>query len=348
MAQLTGVACPAVRFCVAVDSAGDVLRSDDPVGSAAAWKIQRVDKEPRGLSAVSCPTESLCVAVDESGDVVVSHDPDGRRPSWHLQFVDNGEKTTSGTLSGSLTAVSCPSIRLCVALDHDGDIVTSQDPDARRPRWHLVRLNDPAAFSVASPVSPGGGISCPSTSLCVIAQGLDVVSSTDPLAGSSAWVASSIGTIPQSLVAIDCRTASLCLALDSAGRVFVSRQPTGGAAAWTANRVDRPTSSVSGFAGAACPSQRLCVAVDASGNVMLTTDPNGGAGAWSLRNLRQGYNTINGISCPSASLCVGYDDAGNVLASRATVRPLSLERLSPRERRNHLALVRTGAVLLRP
>lgn len=80
------------------------------------------------------------------------------------------------------------------------------------------------------------------------------------------------------------------------------------------------------FSAVSCPSVSFCVAVESggrvvrssnpSGDALSTSDPVGGAGGWRVRNLRQGYNTISGLSCPTVSLCVGYDNAGNILASK--------------------------------
>ena len=85
--QLTGISCPSISFCVAVDLGQDVITSLNPTGGAGAWTAARADTgngsarnlharriTPADLAAVSCPSSSLCVAVDD-GNVMTSSDP---------------------------------------------------------------------------------------------------------------------------------------------------------------------------------------------------------------------------------------------------------------------------------
>jgi len=100
------VSCPSVSLCVAVDSAGNVVTSTNPIGGRRAWTVTRVDRRI-ALNAVSCPSVSLCVAVDGAGNVVTSKRPMGGRRWWRLATVDRVE-----VLSG----VSCASESQCVAV----------------------------------------------------------------------------------------------------------------------------------------------------------------------------------------------------------------------------------------
>jgi len=67
--------------------------------------------------------------------------------------------------------------------------------------------------------------------------------------------------------AVSCPTSSVCVAVDRAGRVVVSNNPTAGAAPWTVTNVDGTNS----LEAVSCPSTSLCVAVDAVGNVVVGT-----------------------------------------------------------------------------
>ena len=100
-------------------------------------------------------------------------------------------------------------------------------------------------------------------------------------------------------VSVACPSVSLCVAVDSAGRVATSTDPTGGFAAWTLSAVD-PGKSISSVS---CPTTTFCAAVDQDGNVLTSTNPAGGVSAWKLTPLRRGWGQPS-ISCPSASLCV--------------------------------------------
>ena len=87
--------------------------------------------------------------------------------------------------SKGLFGVSCPSRSLCVGpVDHG--VVTSTDATSQSPSWTLTKMAE-------DPI----GISCPTSSLCVAIdyQG-NVISSTDPTGGSTAWKAVAI-TTPQ-------------------------------------------------------------------------------------------------------------------------------------------------------
>ena len=80
----------------------------------------------------------------------------------------------------SLTAVSCPSPWLCVALDSNGQIVTSTDPTGGPSAW--------TSFGVDQGSADFSAISCPSAFLCVAVDDLgNVATSTDPTGGSGAW-----------------------------------------------------------------------------------------------------------------------------------------------------------------
>ena len=309
VAELSGVSCPSSSFCVAVDTAGDVLTSDKPAGGASYWQLRRVDAA-HALTGVACPSRSLCVAVDNAGDVVSSVRPE-TASKWRVERVDQAPSAYMGPW---LIGVSCASARFCVALDRDGSVVTSSNPAAVRPGWRFVRLDDSASFAIGG-FAATGGISCPSASLCVVASGGDLVTSTDPAGGSGTWSVARIEPLPTWFGGVSCPSVSMCVAVDTAGNVFASAQPAGGGTTWIASSVDRAAADYRGLADVSCPSTRLCVAVDQTGNVLSATDPVGGVSAWRLRDLRQGYNAIAGLSCPTTSLCVGYDKAGNIITS---------------------------------
>ena len=57
---INGVSCPTTSFCVAVDSAGNVLTSANPTGPATGWTVSNLSG--KGIYGVSCPTTGLCVA----------------------------------------------------------------------------------------------------------------------------------------------------------------------------------------------------------------------------------------------------------------------------------------------
>ena len=120
---------------------------------------------------------------------------------------------------------------------------------------------------------------------------------------------------------VSCPSLGLCVAVDRAGNVLWSANPTGGARAWFA----APVVGANELTSVSCPATTLCVAVDAAGDVVTSENPTGGAAAWAVSKIdssatsnntdNAGSVLLRGVSCPSTSLCVAVDAAGNVLSS---------------------------------
>ena len=239
---ILSVSCPSVALCVAGDNAGKVLTSTDPTGGLGAWTGSDVDPNPDPpisepyLYGVSCPAVSLCVAVDYAGNVVVSKAPTaGARARWAVAHLAG---------AGSFNGVSCPSVALCVAVDTSGDVATTSDPVGRASAWKVQQV-DSATFDCDEKVPCAAsfdGVSCASASLCVAVDDAgDVVTSTDPTGGPSAWRVTNVapGTanpFPGGIyAAVSCPSRSLCAAVENmADEVITSTNPTGGPSAWTA------------------------------------------------------------------------------------------------------------------
>ena len=298
--SVNAVSCVSVSLCVAVDQAGSVASSSDPVGGRSAWSMASV-AGISPLTSVSCPTTDLCVAASlYRGDILTSTDPTGGPSAWTTTQADT---TNFPFVTGNY--VSCPSASLCVLGDNAGNVVTSTNPAGGASTWSLAHVdsNTPPGFV---------GMACPSTSLCVgTSNSGDVITSTNPTGGASAWTISHIDSSSNfpGLSGAACASESLCVSVDSAGNVFTSTDPTGGASAWSqAHLGNLAMSAVS------CPSASLCVAVDHSGDVVTSTNPTGGASAWQVANV-DGSNPLTAVSCPSATRCVATDRKGNVLTS---------------------------------
>jgi hypothetical protein len=224
----------------------------------------------------------------------------------------------------SLHAVSCPTVSLCVAVDHAGNVVTSTDPTGGSRAWHTTNVDGANNFT---------GVSCPSASLCIATdESGNVVASTKPAGGSRDWTVTHAddptnsldGRYPSSFLSgVACPSTSVCVAVDDRGNVVTSTNPTGGPRAWITTDVD----GANYLSGVSCASPSLCVAVDLSGNVVTSTNPTGGAGTWLAtsiagvgaltgvypRSMIGGF--LSGVSCQSTSLCVATDNRGNVVTS---------------------------------
>ena len=157
--HLEGISCPIVSLCVAVtggrNDSGKVLTSTNPTGGPAAWQTAQVDE--LDLRAVSCGSPSLCVAVGDEGRIVTSTNPTGgigapggpgslRAVSCALALLCvSGNKggnllSTTNPAGGSsswsevdgggsvqITGASCPSASECLAVDDNGDVLTSTE-----------------------------------------------------------------------------------------------------------------------------------------------------------------------------------------------------------------------------
>jgi hypothetical protein len=346
---ITGVACPSMGLCVAVDGVGDVLSTTDPTGGAGSWVTAASVAE--GFAAVSCPSTELCVAVG-GGDVAISTDLTGGAGAWTVTTLIP-PASQHPNQPNRLQAVSCPSARLCVATDEAGNVWTSTDPTGVASAW--TKANVDGSEKILS------GVSCPTESLCVAVdrEGGDVVTSTDPTGGAGAWTVTEVDKY--TLFDVSCSSETLCVATDSYGNVLTSTDPTGGAgawsptqvsggsiqhvscasgglcvasgaenevisstdptggaSAWTATQIDLPSSygGQESIDDVSCPPEGSpCVLTDSGSSVVTSTNPMGGADAWTITKLEVGVNWLQGVSCAPAGLCVGVDTAGNVVGS---------------------------------
>jgi len=112
------------------------------------------------------------------------------------------------------------------------------------------------------------------------------------------------------LLDIRCPTASLCVAIDSAGNVLTTKTPLAGAKGWKRAHVDN------GLTALACPSAGLCVAVDSRGDVLTSKKPAGGPKTWT-RTLVDTVSPgeLTAVGCRS-TLCVIGDTQGNAFVAK--------------------------------
>lgn len=221
--------------------------------------------------------------------------------------------------SHPLDAIDCPAITLCVAVDHDGGIVTATDPGGGGHAWRGADV-DANNFLTA--------IACPSSTECVATDNTGaIVSSADVPGGFATWTVAadadpsttqfqSDNAGPTLLRGIACPSSAECIAVDAAGNDIFSANPTGGASAWTLAHVDTNTTAGctgGGIAcqtpimGVACPSVSLCAAVDFSGNLLETATPTG-TSPWGSESVDGGgFHSLWNISCPTTSFCASAD-----------------------------------------
>ena len=223
------VSCPSVQLCVAFDEQGDIITSTDPTGGVAAWHAARVDRASAreqlgGLpAAVSCPSTAFCAVADEEGNLLTSSDPTGGTAAWTVtQKLLGGSVGPGGEPVGRL---SCPSTRLCVAVDgHGGHVLTSTNPAGGAHAWKRgPQISEVEGADLQTTLDFVG---CPFTDLCIAADNLGIVySTTTPTGGVHAWRQAHFN-----LRDVACPTHSLCVAVDERGSVRLgrpSRDPVG-------------------------------------------------------------------------------------------------------------------------
>jgi hypothetical protein len=307
---LTGVSCPTTTLCVAVDSAGSVVVSTDPIGGT--WTSRSVDPStsdtPGGFNAISCPSASFCVAVGSFGQAATSTDP-AVLSSW--QLIAGGIDEPA-----NLTGVSCSSATRCVAVDGDGYAVTTNAPAGQPLLW--ARTSSP----IDTQTTHLTGVSCASTDLCVAVDGSGyamTATQTDP----SVWNLS-----PEALIdphahtiisGVSCASVTLCLAVDFSGYALVSTDPRHGSPTWTPVQLENNE-----LAAVSCVSGPLCMVGDSSGRASVSPDPAGSGPAGAVEADWFGpspvdpvsgtpVHTLTAVSCPSVAECVAVDDAGGAV-----------------------------------
>jgi hypothetical protein len=294
---LSAISCPNLQLCVAGDESGNVVTSTKP--SSSIWKpATKVD--PAGpITGVSCPTTSFCGAVDQAGGFVWSSTPTRGAKHWSRPARIDSTLAVGGGYAG-LTAISCPSATLCVAVDNasDSNVLYSTDPTGGKSAWKTVKLEGPAT-----------SVDCPTTTLCVI-LGTERYVSTAPTDPTS-WKATD-ALVGGTYEATDCVGANLCIGVGfgntSPGFESATRTPTG---TWSTvfNVVSDPPAIDTTLLDTVGCTRGTCVALDGADNAY--TSHSAARGLWSTAvAIRPNTaSQFNSVSCTSG-VCVVVDSAG--------------------------------------
>ena len=143
--NISRIACPASRLCVAVDYSGDEA-TFNPRRSRSTRSRTGLDPAA-GFASVSCPTATQCTAIDDAAGPEITFDPE-------TDAVLSNANLDPHTATGA-TDISCPSSRQCTLIDGDHLAVTF-DPVAPTRRRFLHTGIDGGAPAIA----------CPSTAQC--------------------------------------------------------------------------------------------------------------------------------------------------------------------------------------
>lgn len=312
--SILGMSCPSASLCVATDSGGVVESSTDPAGGPGDWKAVSVaGGVEHALDSISCPTTTLCVAGGVDGDVAVTTDPTGPATAWHRFAVD----------PGNALGVDCPAAGMCIGLDQSGHALGTQNPTDGASAWTTPVPLDPPLVCGTECLPPNQQVSCPSASLCAMADayGRGFVS-TDP--GEGRWTPA-FDEGADAITHLDCPRAGLCVGTDDRARVLTSADPTAASPTWDA--FPQAGGGRSGLV-LACSRRAMCLALNINpyGTVMMLSSrhPASGAAVWHMSVVGSiNLTEIDAMSCPSTSLCVAatYFRGVYVTANPAGARP---------------------------
>jgi hypothetical protein len=310
---------------------GYVLYAAAPSRGAKAWTAHQV--APRipaspyhasylpEISHLSCPTRSFCGATGGGASVITTASAN-RRGFWRRTNLPM--YTTD--------SIACPGARLCVAVGSGGLISASTHPLRGRKSWSAVYADSKQLSCNGGATQPNScqaeinDVACPSVHLCIaVDDGGDILVSTDPMGGASAWTVRNVLAAPPDpgiglFGHITCPSASLCAAVEEnhAGRsgadeVAISTDPASRTAIWNTTSLPSGDSQVRSIS---CASAALCALVEDNGNVLTTTDPTAQRPTWTSRHIDRPSNQsegLLGIACPSHHECVAVDGYGDVV-----------------------------------
>ena len=242
----------------------------------------------RPTSVVSCRLAvSLGVAVASLASAAAAR---ATVPS-HTQTID---------APSSLSAVSCvPRSIICVVTDSKGNAYYATDVstsvDGTWTKW-------------TGPAAPSEAIACPSTSLCVFADG------EAPEGGGNLYSASTFGgawaeadTPVHGFDSVWCPTMSFCVAGQSEGFLHYATEPA--SSEWkTVGTVAHDITAVD------CTSRNFCAVATSDGHVLVASTEAGieDSAGWKSTDV-DGALPLHGISCTSTTSCVAVDGKGDVL-----------------------------------
>jgi YD repeat-containing protein len=323
--SLRGVACVSTTSCVAVDNLGNAINLVIASSGAATATRNNVDGT-NALTGITCTTSTTCVMVDNHGNIFISYNGGA---TWVKQYA----------LGDNLTAVSCSSPSLCVAVDSVGTINAfdtapisqAVDPgnslnaiscvasttdciasDSKGNAFFTTNAVPGAAASWSAWGGPGSSpseaVSCPTTSLCLLAAG------EKGGYGGTLYYSTSLGgawtqayTPSNGVDAISCVSSSFCVTgQDGLGYFRYSTSP-----ASTAWNLEQQSSAA--MKSVSCISTSFCAMADGAGNVHVAVSTAlVESSAWKETKV-DGTTALNGIACTSTTACIAVDSAGNLL-----------------------------------
>jgi Zn-dependent metalloprotease len=284
--DLTAITCMTGLICVAVDSSGHVLVS---TSGGETWNDQHA--LGTDLTSISCASQLLCVTADTSGNVT-AFTPVGVPPSY----------TQTIASPNSLNGVSCvAATKACIVADNNGNVLYATK----------LSVTGSATWNTWNgPTSPSEAVACPTTSLCVLADG----KAEEGGGGGNMYFANSLGELWKEafspvygVVAISCASSSLCVAGQEEGFIHYTTKPA--STEWFSLSIGSATMNA-----VDCISSSFCAVVDGNGHIHVanTAAKIKETSGWQSKDI-DGSIALHGVACTSATSCLAVDGDGHVL-----------------------------------
>ena len=247
-------------------------------------------------SQPECPTEN-------GRYVITVTDKEGKATQGAASCVYWGERLHKETADSgnSINAAACvPETKECVVTDNKGNAYYSTNVSATaKATWKLW---------TGPPVSPSEAVACPSSSVCVLADGK--VGS-----GGDVYYATSLGgewkeafKPAKGALAVSCASTTLCVDGQEGGTIRYSTNPA--STSWTEETVGSGSLN-----GVYClPSSFFCAAVNSEGDLYVanTEAHIKEAAGWKKTDI-DGSTPLSGVACTSTTSCLAIDGAGHII-----------------------------------
>ena len=214
-----------------------------------------------------------------------------------------GEYTQTVDSGWSLNAVACiPSTTDCVLGDSIGKSLYATNVSASSAAtWKT--------WSGPSGENPSKAVECPTTALCLLADGNGVTGGR----GGNLYYATSLGGTWSEAIAptagvdaVSCLSVSFCVAGESGSGFRYSTSP-----ASTSWPVEAQGEAI--MKSVFCLSSAFCAIADSKGNVHVATSTSQiESSSWKETDV-DGSSALNGIACTATTSCVAVDGSGNAL-----------------------------------
>jgi hypothetical protein len=209
-----------------------------------------------------------------------------------------GASQTQSIDANALQATSCvPSTTDCVVSDSKGNAYYSTN----------VKVTGTATWNLwtGPSTSASAAVNCPTTGLCVLADGGSVYYATS-LGG--AWTLAFTPSYP--VDALSCASSSFCIDGQGSEGGFIRYSNAPASTAWTA--VDIAGSN--NVPGVWCVSSSFCTAVDNVGNVHVANSSSQiTTNSWTTADI-DGSTALTSIACTSTTSCVAVYGVGNAIS----------------------------------